>query len=64
MLIKENVFGVFDLLSEREQVLIYELMLRLVPDDVATKQDLHAHAVAMEEYRRGETVSDEDIDWE
>ena len=64
MLVKENVFGIFDLLSEREQVLIYELMLRLVPDDVVTKEDLRAHTVAMEEYRRGETVSDEDIDWE
>ena len=34
------------------------------PDDVATKEDLLAHAVAMEEYKRGETFSDKDIDWE
>ena len=41
-----------------------EIMLRLAPDDVVTNEDLFAHAVAIEEYRRGETVLDEDIDWD
>ena len=63
MLTKESAFEIFNLLSEREQALVHELMLRLVPDDVATREDLFAHTVAMEEYSRGETVSDEDIDW-
>ena len=64
MLTKESAFEIFNLLSEREQALVHELMLRLAPDDVATKEDLIAHAVAMEEHQRGETVSDEEIDWE
>ena len=29
----------------------------------ATPDDIAAHAAAMEEYRRGETVAHEDIDW-
>jgi len=33
-----------------------------VSDDVATN-DLAAHAAAMDEYRRGKTVDDEDMDW-
>jgi len=61
---KESAFEIFNLLSEREQALVHELMLRLVPDDVATREDLLAHSVAMEEHQRGETVSDEEIDWE
>ena len=61
--VKTQAFRVFDLLSEHEQTLIYELMIRLVPDDTATPEDLVAHAVAMDEYRRGETVAHEDIDW-
>jgi len=33
------------------------------PDDVATPDDIASHITAMEEYRRGETVSHDDIDW-
>ena len=61
--VKMQAFKVFDLLSEQEQSLVYELMIRLAPDDIATQDDLAAHADAMEEYRRGETVAHEDIDW-
>ena len=64
MLMKENVFKIFDLLSEQEQSLIYELMLRFAPDDRATREDLTAYTTAIEEYRLGETVSDKDIDWD
>ena len=32
-------------------------------EDAATPDDLAAHAAAMEEYRRGETVAHENIDW-
>ena len=42
---------------------VYELMIRLAPDDIATPDDLAAHTAAMDEYRRGETVAHEDIDW-
>ena len=38
-------------------------MIHLAPDDVATPDDLAAHATAMEEYRRGETVTHEEINW-
>ena len=62
--VKTQAFQVFDLLSEQEQALVYELMVRLVPDDVATPDDIAAHAAAMEEYRRGETVAHEDINWD
>ena len=64
MLMKENVFKIFDLLSEQEQFLVYELMLRLAPDNKATREDLIAHAAAIKEYRLGETVSEKDIDWD
>ena len=61
--VKTQAFKVFDLLSEQEQTLVCELMMRLAPDDIATQDDLAAHIVAIEEYRRGETVNHEDIDW-
>jgi hypothetical protein len=61
--VKANAFRVFDLLSDSEQNLVYELMIRLAPDDVATPEDLADIAAAREEYRRGETFNDDDIDW-
>ena len=64
MLIKENVFKIFDLLSEQEQSLVYELMLRLAPDNRVTREDLIAYTAAINEYSLGETVSDKDIDWD
>jgi len=61
--VKKQAFEAFGLLSEQEQALVFELIKRLAPDDVATQADLAAHDAAMDEYRRGETVSDADIDW-
>ena len=60
---KQQAFQAFDLLTEQEQVLVFELINRLAPDDTATPDDIANHVVAVEEYRRGETVSHDDIDW-
>jgi len=39
-------------------------MKKFLPDNVATAQDLRDIALAQEEYRRGETTSHDDIDWD
>ncbi len=62
-LLKEQVATLFDLLSEQEQVLVYELIQRLVPDDVASKEDAADIASAREEYRNGETADMSAIYW-
>jgi hypothetical protein len=63
-LVKQQAFEIFDLLSEQEQQLVYEIMKRLAPDDIATSDDIAAHTSAVEEYRRGETIKHEDINWD
>ena len=62
--VKTQAFKTFDYLSEREQALVFELILSLAPDDIATSEDLIAHAEAIKEYERGETVTDKDINWD
>jgi len=52
-----------ELLSEREQSIITELIYRLLPDDVATPADLAAIAKSQEDYERGETTRHEEINW-
>jgi len=61
--VKQQAFKVFDLLTEHEQSLVFELIRSLAPDDIATLDDAATHVAAMEDYRRGEYVRHEDIDW-
>ena len=62
--VKQQAFKVFDLLTEQEQSLVYERTKRLVPDDIATPDDIAIHFAAMAVYRRGETVSGSNINWD
>jgi hypothetical protein len=59
--VRQQAFQVFDLLTEKEQSLVFELIRTLAPDDIATPDDITSHDAAMEDYRRGETVRLEDI---
>ena len=61
--VRSQLIDMIDCLPETEQVLIFEIVRRFISDDVATLDDITAHAVALEEYERGETVDDDDIDW-
>lgn len=60
----QHVAEMYEQLSEREQALIAELIARLLPDDVATPDDLIAIAKSQAEYERGDTVRMEDINWD
>ena len=59
----QQVIKLYELLSEREQALIAELISRLLPDDIATPDDLVAIQKSQAEYERGDVVRMEDIDW-
>lgn len=61
---KQQAFKIFDLLTEREQRLVFELIKSLAPDDIATPDDIAVHASAMEDYKRGQTIRHEDINWD
>ena len=52
-----QISEVVDLLPEREKMLIYELAKCLLPDDVATPEDLSDVRKARAEYERGECMS-------
>ena len=50
-------------LEAPEQNLILELMKRLLPDDVATTEDIRDIALARQELASGDVVDFNDIDW-
>lgn len=62
--IRNQLVEMIDCLPDQEQVLVFEIVKRLVPDDVATADDLQAIQAAHEEYARGETVSHKAINWD
>ena len=59
----QHIAKMYEQLSEREQTLITELIACLLPDDVATPEDITAIAKSQAEYKRGNIVRMEDIDW-
>ncbi|MCX4296776.1 MAG: hypothetical protein OSJ73_07060 [Lachnospiraceae bacterium] len=61
--IRKQLDEMIDCLPEQEQVLLFEIVKRFVPDDVATAADLIDIQAARAEYARGETVSHESINW-
>ncbi len=51
-------------LPEIEQRLVLQLIERLIPDDMATPDDIAAIEDARREYERGETIPMDSIDWD
>ena len=56
-----KIADMVELLPEHEQGLILDLVSRLIPDDVATPQDLADIEEARRDYANGETVRLEDL---
>lgn len=61
--VRAKAFEIFDLLPLRKQSLVYELIISMMPDDIATPELISRHETAMAEFRQGETVDHENIDW-
>ena len=51
-------------LEASEQTLVLELMKKLLPDDVATAEDLRDIEIAREEFANGKVVDFYDIEWD
>ena len=63
MNISSQILYIAERLDEPEQTLILELMKRLLPDDVATTEDLRDISTARNELVNGEAVDFSEIDW-
>ena len=50
-------------LDENDKTLLLGLMMKFVPDNIATNEDLRDIVQAREEFAKGETYSWDDIKW-
>ena len=63
MSLAHQIGVIVEQLPEVEQRLVFELVKRISPDDVLSPEDIADIEEARAEYRRGETVDSESIDW-
>ena len=66
MTVKTQIFEMADRIPDAELPTVLEVVKHFVPislEDVATAEDLAAHDAAMREYKAGETVAHDAINW-
>ncbi len=61
---RQRLHTLIDMVEETGLDTLYNVMIRFIPEDEPLPDEIAAHAAALEEYRRGETVSMEDINWD
>jgi hypothetical protein len=61
--IRQNLHTLVDMVEDEGLETLYNVMIRFIPEDDALPDEAEAHITAVEEYRRGETVSHDDINW-
>ncbi len=53
-----------DCLPDQEQLLLFKIVKRFVPDDAAAPDDLEDIYMARAEYANGETINHNAINWD
>lgn len=65
MTARAEAVKLIEFVPDSEINILLEVIRKFVPDpdDIATPDDIAAHEQAMKEYRAGEAVSIDDVDW-
>ena len=62
--VRNQLVQMSDCLPDQEQLLLFEIVKRFVPDDAAAPDDLEDIYTARTEYVNGETISHNAINWD
>ena len=62
--VRNQLVQMIDCLPDQEQLLLFEIVKRFVPDDAAAPDDLEDIYTARTEYVNGETISHNAIKWD
>ena len=58
---RQRLHTLVDMVEEKGLDTLYNVLIRFIPEDEPLPDEITAHTAAMEEYRRGEVVSHEDV---
>jgi hypothetical protein len=61
---RKRLHSLVDMVEESGLNTLYNVMIRFIPEDTPLPDEVAAHAIAVEEYRRGEVFSADDINWD
>ena len=64
MTTKEQLHTLIDIIDVSEHNFIFHFLMKLVPGDMATPEEITAMKEGMDEIARGEFVRFEDVDWD
>jgi len=59
-----EISSMVELLEDNDKVFVFQMIKRLLRDDIATEQDLSDIAIAEQELADGKTTSFADINWD
>jgi hypothetical protein len=60
----QQIYWAASHMEELDRKFLLEVALRMLPDDIATPDDLSAIEDGDRDYRNGETLSDSEINWD
>ena len=61
---RQQVHELVDIINPSELNIIYHVLAKFIPEDIATPDEIEAIQIGRDEFLRGETVSHDDIDWD
>ena len=61
---RQNLHTLVDMVEDVGLETLYNVMVRFIPEDEALPDEVEAHNIAVEEYRRGETIPHSAINWD
>ena len=61
---RQQLHNIIDVVNPRELNVLYQVLIKFMPENEATPDEIEAIRAGREEIKRGETVNHDDIDWE
>ncbi|MCL1787266.1 MAG: hypothetical protein FWG38_04705 [Defluviitaleaceae bacterium] len=61
---RQRLHTLVDMVEEKGLDTLYNVLIRFIPATEPLPDEIAAHAKAMEEYRRGDVVNHDDINWD
>lgn len=60
---RQQLHDIIDVIDTKELDILYQVLIKFIPEDEPTPDEIEAIRKGREEIRRGETVSHDDINW-
>jgi hypothetical protein len=60
---RQHLHNIIDVVDSQALDVLYQVLIKFIPEDEPTPDEIEAIRIGREEIRRGETVSHDNINW-